>query len=118
MSQAPVLHTLDEAAARFRVSRRVFQDFVKEHPFYRVLGRRKLFTDADLSRLYEMLQCPSSSSDGTAALTGTSVAPSAASLSTKLQALLTKPPPKRSARAASGKSCKVVSLEGRRSRRS
>jgi hypothetical protein len=58
----PILFTIDEVAARFRVSRRTLQAHVRQYPYYRVLGRRKLFTEADISRLYETLPCPSSSS--------------------------------------------------------
>ena len=47
------LYTLEEVAERFRVSRRTLQDFLRDHPYYRTLGRRKLFTEADITRLYE-----------------------------------------------------------------
>jgi excisionase family DNA binding protein len=55
------LFTLEEVAERFRVSRRTLQEFLKDHPYYRILGRRKLFTEADIERLYEAMPCPSSS---------------------------------------------------------
>lgn len=54
MTDAPL--TLEEAAAHFRVSRRFFQDFIASHPFYRVLGRRKLFFSDDIHRLTEALK--------------------------------------------------------------
>ncbi len=38
------LFTLEEVAERFHVSRRRLQDFVRDHRYYRTLGRRKLFT--------------------------------------------------------------------------
>jgi excisionase family DNA binding protein len=105
-------YTLDEVAERFRVSRRTMQGFVKEHPYYRVIGRRKLFTEEDILALAEKLECPSSSSDATALHSGTSAAPSEASLWTRAQRLLTKQPPKRSGRKGSGNShkdrCSVV----------
>lgn len=104
MKQQLQLYTLDEAAERFRVSRRTFVDFIKLHPFYRILGKRKLFTEGDLLALYEALQCPSNSSAVKAARTGTSEAPPAASWSARLQALTTAKPPRRSARGANGRS--------------
>src|SRR6516225_1496597 len=54
--------TLEEAAAHFRVSRRFFQDFLSNHPFYRVMGRRKLFFPDDIRRLTEALKRPCHSS--------------------------------------------------------
>jgi hypothetical protein len=56
--------TLEEAAAYFRVSRRFFQGFIAEFPFYREIGRRKLFFADDIWHLTEALKrpCPSSSS--------------------------------------------------------
>src|SRR5215468_1947234 len=54
--------TLEEAAAYFRVSRRFFQDFLSNHPFYRVMGRRKLFFPDDIRRLTEALKRPCHSS--------------------------------------------------------
>jgi hypothetical protein len=56
VTDAPL--TLEEAAAHFRVSRRFFQDFIASHPFYRVLGRRKLFFSDDIHRLTEALKRP------------------------------------------------------------
>lgn len=110
------LYTLDETAERFRVSRRTMQDFVRRFPFYRTLGRRKLFTEEDIASLYEALPCPSSSREGTEAQTGTSVGPSAASLSTRLQALLTAKRPRRSVRGANGKSSRPAFSAGRQPR--
>ena len=56
------LYTIEEVAARFRVSRRTLQGHIRNYPYYRLLGRRKLFTEADIAKLYESLPCPSSSS--------------------------------------------------------
>src|SRR6266511_4195673 len=112
------LFTLDEVAKTFRVSRRTMHDYVKEHPFYRVLGGRKLFTRSDIKALYEALKCPSSSNEDPAARIGTCTAPSEASAYAKAQALLTKRPPKRSGRGGNGKSSNVVSLERRLRQRS
>lgn len=52
------LYTLVEAAEYFRVSRRTFQNHIKRHPFYRSIGRKKLFSDSDLARLYDSLPTP------------------------------------------------------------
>src|ERR1700730_11473665 len=109
-----VLDTLDEVATMFRVSTRTMKRHVRQYPFYRVLGGRKLFTRADIKALYEALKCPSSSSDGQADRTGTSTERSEASLYARAQELLTEKPRKRSGRSGSGKSSSVVSLAERR----
>jgi len=79
--------TLEEVAERFRVSRRTLQDFLRTHPYYRRLGRRKLFTEADISRLYESLACPPSRSSEEAGSI-TFAEPSVASLYMRARALL------------------------------
>ena len=56
------LFTIEEVAMHFRVSRRTLQAHIRKYPYYRNLGRRKLFTEADIMKLYESLPCPSSSS--------------------------------------------------------
>src|SRR2546430_3121756 len=112
------LFTLDEVAATFRVSPRKMREHVRLHPFYRVLGGRKLFTRSDIKALYEALECPSSSSEEPAARTGTSSEPSEASAYARAHELPTTRPPKRFGRGASGRSSNVVSLERRRRRRS
>src|SRR4051812_45184364 len=111
-------YTIDEVAQRFRVSRRTMQDLVRLYPFYRLAGRRKLFSEADIGKLYEALPCPSKSSAGTEALTGTSGAPSEASLWTRAQALTTGGRRKRSVSSAKPNSSTVVSLDDVRPRRS
>ncbi len=102
---APRLYTLTEAAGIFRVSRRVFAEYISDKPFYRTLGKAKLFTDQDLSQLYEALNCPSNSNSGPTPKTGTCAEPSEASESARLAALMTKPRRKPSRRGANGKSC-------------
>ncbi len=82
------LFTVEEVAERFRVSRRTLQDFLRDHPFYRTLGRRKLFSEADITHLYEALPCPSSSNENAEARIGTSAVPSEASLWTRAHELL------------------------------
>jgi hypothetical protein len=54
----PKLYTLTETAAIFRVSKQVFAE-----PFYRTIGRAKLFTDQDIAQLYEAMGSPSKSSN-------------------------------------------------------
>lgn len=51
-------YTLDEVAERFRVSRRTMQDFIRAHPFYRQIGRRKLFTEDDIHSLAGAMESP------------------------------------------------------------
>src|SRR5262245_8543341 len=60
------LYTMDQVAARYGKSRRAFQDWLRGHQppagqphYYRLMGRSKLFTDADLARLDEAIRCPS-----------------------------------------------------------
>src|SRR4029077_7432698 len=108
------LRTVDEVAALFRVSKRTLQDFLRLHPYYRRLGRRKLFTEADIARLYEALPCPSNLPDATEVQTSTSAAPSEASLWTRAQALLTDRPRKPSVRSGNGKSSRRASTAARR----
>src|SRR5215475_14649668 len=96
------LFTLEEVAERFRVSRRTLQDYIRRHPYYRTLGRRKLFTEADITRLYEAMPCPSNSTENAEAPTGTSAAPSEASLWTRAAALLIDQPRRRSVLDVSG----------------
>lgn len=50
------IHTMDEAAAALRISRRSLHEIIKRHPFYFLNGNRKLFTDADLVKLTEALR--------------------------------------------------------------
>src|SRR5262245_37653076 len=112
------LFTLEEVARTFRVSPRTMREHVKAHPYYRLLGGRRLFTRADIRALYEALECPSSSSADPAVRTGTCTAPFEASLYARAQALLTPKPRKRSGRGGSGRSSNVVSLGQRQRRRS
>ena len=85
--------TLEEAAAHFRVSRRFFQDFLSNHPFYRVMGRRKLFFPDDIRRLTEALKRPCHSSSSRRGKANRPTTPSAErsteSTLTELRALLT-----------------------------
>jgi hypothetical protein len=52
------LFTMNEVAGQMRVSRRWLQDFIQVHPYYRMVGRKKLFTPEDINRLIESLPVP------------------------------------------------------------
>src|SRR5579863_8738257 len=84
------LATMPEVAAQLRVSRRWLQDFLKEHPYYRMAGNKKVFTTADIQQLVDSLPCPSNSSRRVSvkARTGAYVARISASMSTELRELL------------------------------
>src|SRR5215475_2018115 len=96
--------TLEEAAAHFRVSRRFFTGFIALHPFYREIGRRKLFFPDDIRRITEALKrpCPSRSDRRAKAKTQTmkSVERSTESTLNELRALLTGAKPKKSLSAS------------------
>lgn len=100
------LLTLDEVAGHFRVSRRTFQAHIRRYPFYRTLGRRKLFTEADIARLYEALPCPSNSNHRVKARRRTTAleAPTSESMLTEALALLTEKQQNASAATGSPKS--------------
>src|SRR5436190_4128332 len=91
------LLTLEQVAERFHVSRRTLQDFLRSHPgdppYFRTLGRRKLFSEADLSRLWEALPCRSNSSRHAKAKarTGRSGAPISRSMWTEAAELVGRP---------------------------
>ena len=51
------LFTIDETAEQLRVSRRWLQDFIKRWPFYKIAGRRKVFTPQDIILLHAKLPC-------------------------------------------------------------
>jgi excisionase family DNA binding protein len=61
LADEPRFLTLDEVAAYFRVSKRTMLEYVRQHPYYRMIGKRKLFTQADVLALEESLKCPSNS---------------------------------------------------------
>jgi hypothetical protein len=67
MTEAAFL-TLREAAAKLRKSERWLWDWLDKHPrdrfdrpYFRLAGRTKLISEADLARIYEDLPCPSTS---------------------------------------------------------
>jgi len=58
-----VVYNLDQAARRLHKSRRWLQDFIRDHPYYRLAGRTKLFTELDILKLIERatgawIDCP------------------------------------------------------------
>src|ERR1043166_5988507 len=55
------LFTLDETAKKLRVSRRWLQGFLRNRPYGRMAGRRRVFTESDITAIIESLPCPSSS---------------------------------------------------------
>src|SRR6266566_4547122 len=57
------LYTLDEICLRLRVSRRWLGGYLRTRPYYRIVGRRKMFTTEDLARLIGELPCPSNSTN-------------------------------------------------------
>lgn len=92
MPAAPL--TLAEAAAHFRVSRRFFQEFIQTNPFYRMMGRRKLFFEDDIARITEALKRPRQSiSARRAPAKCRPTAPTSESALNELRALLKKSSP-------------------------
>lgn len=43
--------TIAEAADILRMSRRSLQEIIKRHPYYYPVGRRKIFTSADIEKI-------------------------------------------------------------------
>src|SRR5690606_24172413 len=112
-------YTMDEAAQLCGMSRRVFQEFIKRHPYYRLAGkRRKVFYREDIEQLKEAMRCRSGSEGGRAPRIGTSAAPSAAHLWKRVRELTTETPPKPTGSSERPKSSTVVSLARARPRRS
>jgi hypothetical protein len=58
MSDLPILLTMEDVAIRLHISRRKLQDILKDLPYYREVGRRKLFTESDFAALIEALPSP------------------------------------------------------------
>jgi len=108
----PTLYTAEKVAEALHVSTRTLREILKTRPYYRLVGSRKVFTDADVKALVESLSCPSSSSQAdTAAQTTTSAARSEASQWTKLQELLTAKGQKKSGSNEKRRSSTVVSMD-------
>ena len=50
--------TMDDVAARLRISRRKLQDILRDHPYYLQVGRSKRFAEEDFQRLIAALRHP------------------------------------------------------------
>lgn len=87
-SPREALLTMDSAAATLHISRRTLQDLIKLHPHYKVAGkRRKLFSQSDITKICEAIQCPSTLSSAKAQEPGISGGPSEESLLTEARKL-------------------------------
>ncbi|MCZ6862676.1 MAG: hypothetical protein O7I42_20805 [Alphaproteobacteria bacterium] len=117
MTEPITLYDMDESAKQLRVCRRVFQDLIKLYPFYRVIGRKKLFTAEDLNEIIRRLPCPYASKREKEAQTSGSAGPSEASLYTRVSRLMTPKPQKKSGSGARPNCSKIVSMEQARRRR-
>ena len=53
--------TMDDVAGRLHVSKRWLQGFVSGKPLGRIVGKKRLFTEADVMQIWEAMPCPSSS---------------------------------------------------------
>src|SRR5665213_796449 len=104
--------TIEQAALRLHVkSLRGLKERCRAHGLGRLVGRTIIFDEAEFQTLYRSLPCPSSSSAVKAGPTSMSAAPSEASVASRLQALLTKPPRKRTVRSARRNYTKSPSTE-------
>lgn len=52
---AITLYEMEDAARQLKVGRRWLQEFIKAHPYYRIAGRRKVFTAEHIRQLFEAL---------------------------------------------------------------
>src|SRR5262245_49807186 len=88
------LHTIDHVAERLHMSGKWVRRFVKRHPYYKLAGRRMLFSDADIERLIGELPCPSNCSVARApkAKSTRSAGRSSENAYSRLQELLTSKP--------------------------
>lgn len=101
--------TIEQVAERLHVSRRKVQDLIKVHPFYRRLGRRKLFSVEDFNALVAKLPC------GAPAEIETSTPPPEASLWREARRLLAEDAPAGTSASRPPVARKVIPL--RRARR-
>lgn len=90
MRGLPTILTMNEAAERLRISRRSLQDLIKKHPHYAANGRKKLFSESDLTALWEAMRCHSSSLGAETRGTGTFAVPSEARLYSRARELTAK----------------------------
>jgi hypothetical protein len=119
----PRFYTFEEVAELLRVSPRTLREqlakILPEHPdLGRVVGKRqRVFSEADVDRLYKVLPWLSNSFADTAEGTGTYAGPSRAVLSMRLQELLTEKSPRPSWPNDPGKFSKRASTVEKRSQR-
>jgi len=50
MADAPTVYSVTDVAQLLGVSKRKLHDILKEFPYYRLVGRKKIFTAADVDR--------------------------------------------------------------------
>lgn len=53
--------TMEEVSSRLHVSKRWLQGYVSGKPLGRIVGKKRLFTEADVMQIWESMPCPSSS---------------------------------------------------------
>lgn len=112
------LFTLDQAAAELHVSERHLRSIIKIHGCHRRVGRRILFTRADLIALLERMKCPSAcTSTPIVPRSGASVGQSSDTGLTNLLDLLERRKRKPSQTVSQPKSGSVVSMASRKSRK-
>ena len=95
--QKPLLYTMDEAAEMLRIKRRRLQMLLHDYPFYRMIGRRKLFTHGDIEKIIEALPRPGELRTMKSARGFDRLPPSEAKLWERVREQMTPPPRKRKA---------------------
>ncbi len=81
--------TMDDVAGRLHVSKRWLQGYVSGKPLGRIVGKKRLFTEADVMMIWENMPCPSSSTPARTARQTTAYAASSMELElTKARELL------------------------------
>ncbi|MEE8607162.1 MAG: hypothetical protein V3S55_06145 [Nitrospiraceae bacterium] len=114
-----ILYTMDEAAEKLRIKRRRLQMLLQDFPFYRQIGRRKLFTPGDLKKIVEALPCPSRSSNARGRPTGTSEGlTSGNQLTDLLEVIESKSPSGKDGRSNGRSRTGVINLSEARAQRS
>lgn len=120
MTARPKLQTYTDAefAAIFHKSVRWVREFARANGIGAKAGRDWLFSDDDVSAMWEAMRCRSESSGATARPTSISAEPSADSALTRALALATAKPQKKSASSAKPSCSNVRSMAEARQRRS
>ncbi|MGO4666538.1 tyrosine-type recombinase/integrase [Bosea sp. 2RAB26] len=88
------IHTLTEAAAHLRTTKQMIARVARRHGIGAVFGRDLRLTDDDIRAVWEVMRCPSKSSNGKASEISTSVARSEAKAFSNLLARATPKRPK------------------------